>query len=365
MHPRTILLSSAQLLQPVMATTLWLLALISPLAADTFVLKDGSKVDGVILRQDATTYTLEVKIGKSIKDERVVAKANVVQVVRPAPSLAAFAAVRQLLPTPDLLTAADYAHRIHTVEKFVRDYPTSGQLQEAQACLSALKAEAKEVLAGGVKLNGKIVPSAERAANRYAVDAQVQKLKILKWSSEGNALQALRAFAAMEQNFRNVTAYTELVPRILPLITAYLSEAGQSLATLEARVHARKLGLERMPAMDRRDTENAIRQENSALEAQFKKESTAKIGWVTTHPYFKPSLDATVAFAKSELVRLAAIKNPPEVDGGKAYRDAWTLIQAHGDPSQVAAALAAAKAALVPERYLAILEATAAGKADP
>ena len=352
-----------------MAAAFGLLALTLPATADTFVLKDGSKLEGVILRQDATTYTLEVKITKSIKDERVVTKANVVTIERADPGQVSFAALRQLTPTPDVLTAEEYAHMIRAVEKFLRTYPTSTHVTEAKACLSTLKTEANEVLAGGIKLNGKIVPSEQCAANRYEIDAQVLKAKILKQVHELNTLQALRLFSDLDKDFRNTTTYTEFVPQIQQLVASYLAETEQAVATLEARIKARNLGLERMSTMGHRDTENAIAQENSALEARFKKESEAKIGWVTTHPFFKPSLDATVAFAKAELARLAATKNPPELDGGKAFREAWALTQNHGTAAKPAteltAALAAAKTALLPPRYLAILEAAAAGKAAP
>ena len=365
MLQRTIMLPSNNLQLSIVVAALGSLAMVLPGAADTFVLKDGSKLEGVILHQDATSYTLEVQVTKSIKDERVVAKANVVNIERTDPGQVAFVALRQLTPTPDGLTAAQYAPMIRTVEKFLRDYPTSANMAAARAILATLKAEANEVLSGGVKLNGKMVPSEVRTANRYEIDAQVQKLQVLNRIHEANVLQALREFAEMDQDFRNTTVYAGLVPQIQQLITSYLAEVEQSVASLDARIKARELGLERMPAVAHRETENAIQQENAALEARFKKESDAKIGWVTTHPFFKPSLDATVTFAKAELVRLAATKNPPDVDCGKIFRETWALIQEHGDPAAVTTALAAAKTALLPPRYLAILEAAAAGKVAP
>lgn len=358
-QPYPMRFSSTLRIHSLAASLAWLVLTV-PAPADTFVLKNGTKLDGVILHEDATTYTLEVKITKSIKDERKIAKADVVTIEREEPGKAAFAALRNLIPTPDALTAAEYAPKIRLVEKFLRDHPTSSQAKEAQAILATLQSEAQLIGAGALKLNGMIVATAEYQSNQYNLDAVVQAAKIRKLVRESKTLQALRAFTEMGKDFRNTTAYTDLIPLMQQVITAYMDETGQALDTFEARNKAHQLGLERMPTMDRRSTEAAIQQENAAIEAQFTRETTAQTGWVTVYPLFKPSLDATMIFAKQELARLAAAKSAPAVDGGKTFREALALIQGHGAPASITAAITAAKTALLPQRYLAILEAAAA-----
>jgi hypothetical protein len=71
-------------------------------------------------------------------------------------------------------------------------------------------------------------------------------------------------------------------------------------------------------------------------------------------------LEDTVKFCEQELTRLGAAQTALGVDGGKAYRDAWTATHG-GNAAAVSAALAAAKTAAVPARYLAPLEAAAKG----
>jgi len=340
----------------VLAASLTWLTLTLAAPADTFVLKDGSKLDGVILHEDATTYSLEVQITQSIKDERKITKADVVKVEREDPSQAAFAALCHVTPTPDALRAAEYAPKMRLVEEFLRDYPTSSHVKAAEAILATLQSEARAVGAGAIKINRLIVAAADYKANQYELDAVLRAAKIRQWVKESMMLAALRAFAEMDKDFRNTTAYTELVPWMQQVIPAYLEEVSQSLATLETRTKERNLGLERMAPIDRRSTETAIQQENAAIEAQFKRETAAQTGWVTVDPFFKPALDATLAFAKQELARLAATKSAPQVDGGKIFREAWILIQGHSEPAKVIQAITAAKAALVPPRYLTLLE---------
>ena len=90
-------------IRPITAS-LWILALTLPAVADTFFLKDGTTMEGKILRQDATAYFVEVNVTKSIKDERSIAKADVVKVEREQPDLIAFVELSKLIPAPDLLT---------------------------------------------------------------------------------------------------------------------------------------------------------------------------------------------------------------------------------------------------------------------
>lgn len=102
----------------------------------------------------------------------------------------------------------------------------------------------------------------------------------------------------------------------------------------------------------------SIKEEDTLIEARYKAEKDAKQNWVTISPFHKPSLEDTVKLCEQELVRLGAVQTVLGVDGGKAYRDAWTAVQG-GNAAAAASAPAAAKTAAVPARYLAPLEAAA------
>ena len=302
---------------------------------------------------------IEVKVTKNIRDERVIAKADVEKIERVRPDKLAFAALEKLIPTPDLLTSADYAKRIRTVEQFVAKYRLSANLKDAKEMLATLKSEANEILAGGIKLNGKIIPAAEYQANAYDIDARIQEAQIRRLASDLKYLQTLRTFINFERNFRHTASYRALIPLINQVITSHMAEAGQLLATFEAREKERKTGLDRMPRAARRLTENAIREENATMEAQFIKEKDARIGWVSVHPFCKSTLDETMVFGQQELARLATVRDEPVVDGGKAFRDTLRLIQSKGEAAAITTAITAAKAAMLPARYIAILEAAA------
>ena len=338
-----------------------LLFLTLPAFADTIILKDGTKLEGKILRQDATNYYVEVSVTKSIKDERTIAKADVTKVERVKPDLVAFEQLTKLVPAPDLLTNEEYGQRVRAFEKFTTEHRDSDKLKEAKAMLAALKIEANEVLAGGVKMSGKIIPPAEYRSNAYDIDSRIQEAKIRALVKQGRYLQALRTFSDFSRDFRNTSAHAALVPLINQVINTYLAEVGETLASYDARVKERATGLTRMPSDNRTETENAIREETVAIEARFKAEQDAKIGWVTTDPFFKPSLDETVNFGKQEINRLASLEKTPAVDAGKVYREALATIQGKVDASAASNAINAAKTAMIAPRYITILETAARG----
>lgn len=328
--------------------------------AEKFVMKDGTVFEGTILREDAASYFVEVQVTKSIKDERTLSKAEVVRVEREQPDLKAFAEIAGLYPVPDEAGAAEYDRRIKAVERFVKFHRASTKAGEARTMLDKLKSEANEVLAGGIRLGGRVVPAAEYRGNAYEFDARVKEAVIRDFAKQGDYLAALRAYSEFSADFRNTTVHAGLQPFVVRLMTEYLAEIQEQVAGYDARVKERQVGLERMDPSGRAATQAAIAEETAAMEVRMKKEKDARVGWVTTDPMFKPSLDETLTFGRQELTRLKSA-GPPAADAGKLYRDALALARGNGDKTAVAAAISAAKAALVPQRYIEKLEAAAGG----
>jgi hypothetical protein len=340
---------------------LCLLGISIPCLADTFNLKDGTSLEGVILSDAGDSYVIEVQVTKSIKDERKILKTDVAKIIRDEPDLKAFEPISKLVPTPDMLTADEYSRNIATVEKFLKTYPTSGQSKSAKTILETLKSESAQVSAGGIKLNAKMVTPDEYQANAYDLDARVQEAKIRSFIAGNQFLPALRVYVDFDRDYRNTLSYGALLTIMKQVIQTHVEEAKQSLATLDARTKERAIGIQRMPLEDRKITEDAIKSENAELEAFYKAEKNAKQNWPTTSPFHKASLEDTVKFGQAELIRLNAVKTAMGVDGGKSYREAWAAIHSGANAAAVTAALASAKAAGVPARYLAPLEAVAKG----
>lgn len=338
---------------------LWFWLLTLPGLADTFLMKDGTEIMGNMLKQDSTSYVVEIQFAKGIKDERVIAKSDVVSIVREKPDVVAFGIIADLFPAPDGLTATQYEQRIHAVEKFLIEHRTSSKYKVAKEMLATLKSEASEILAGAVKLDGKIIPAAEYRANAYEIDARIGAASIKRMIDDARYLEALREFSKFERDFRNTASYDGQVPIIKQVIGVYIAGINQSLSNYDERVKDRQFGLEQMSSADRNQTIHAIEQETMALENRFQAQKAAKIGWVTPHPFHKLSLVETLAYGKRELARLETAKKATVGDGGKAYRDALQLIREGGNKAVVTAAISAAKSAGVSLRYIENLQVAA------
>jgi len=335
---------------------LFSLAILLPATADTFTLNDGSTVEGTIIKEDADSYLIEVQVTSSIKDERKVAKADVAKVARERPDEKAFEKIEKFVPTPDLLTDAGYGERISAVEKFIKDFPSSKHLDKAKAMLATLKSEAPLVASGGVKINGGIISPENYQQNTFYLDARVEEAKINLLVAERQYLAALRAFSDFSTNFKGTTSLAALTPVMQRLMANQVAEAKQLLATFDDRVKKRDIGLERMAADDRRITENAIKEEDKAIEARFKAEKAAHIIWVVPSPFNKSTLDEIVRSGEAEIKRLETSSTVLGNDSGKLWREAMSLIKNGGSANDISAAIAAARDAGVSAKYMTMLE---------
>ncbi len=342
--------------------TLCYLTISLPCFADTFTLKDGTTLEGTIVSEAGDSYVLDVQVTKSIRDERKVLKTDVVKISREQADLKAFEALAKLVPTVDLMSADEYQAKIVLVQKFLKANPSSPKVKEAKAILATLEAEAAQVADGGIKFNGKMISPAEYQTNAYDLDARVQEARIRTLVSDNQFLPALRLYVDFDRDFRTTLSYGSLAPLMIQVIQNEVTEAKQALSTMPARIKERDLGLQRMTPEDRTTTEAAIQEETAAIEAAYKAEKDAKQKWFTTTPFHKASLEETVKVGQAEIVRLSAVKTVLGVEGGKAYREAYTAVNTGAPAAAVTAALATAKTALVPARYLAPLEAAAKGR---
>ncbi len=338
---------------------LCLLGASMPALAETFKLKDGSTVEGTILRETADSYVLEVQVTKSIRDERTIPKADVASFVRAEPDAKDYESISGLLPTPDMLTADQYAVKIAAVQRFIQKHPTSSKLKTAKTTLETLKSESAQLAAGSIKIGGKMVSPADYQANAYDFDARVKETRIRDFVNDNEFLPALRLFVEFDRDYRNTLAYGALITMMKQVIQHQVEEAKETLLTLDARTKERNSGLQRMAFEDRKKTEEAIKEETSGIEALYKAEKNAKQPWPTTSPYHKASLEDTVKFGQAELVRLNGVKTILGLDSGRSYREVWNALQTGANAATVTTAIANAKAAGVPPRYLEPLEARA------
>lgn len=324
--------------------------------AGTIHLKDGTTLEGSVLREEGDSYVLLVNVTENIKDEKIIAKADVKKIVADQPDLLAFAEIEKFVPVPDLASEAEYQRRIALVEAFLKEHRRSPKTRAANELLSTLKEEANQIGGGGIKIRGKIITPAEYRANAYELDATAQEIIIRALVANGRKLEALRKFTLFDRDFRNTAPFKEILPLMRQVVISHSAEATQYLATLDQRIEKRRIGLERMSITDRAATERAIEEENNSIEILVRTEKDSKVGWVTPHPFSKLALAETERFAKQELSRMAKLSSSPFVDGGKIYRETYQAIANASDQASVRQNMQEAKSARLPAKYMEILQ---------
>lgn len=330
------------------------LILLSALAqAETFVLKDGSKIEGRIIEETPTQYLLEIRVSASIKDRRTIAKADVTSVIKPDPAEEAYQALRKQLPMPDNASAEHYDALLDSqVLPFLKNFPKSPKVAEVKKLRDELSAERNQIAAGGVRIGGTVYAAADREANAYDLDALLAAAEIRLRAQRGELTSALRLFDAFERDFAASSHYRETAQFATRILNSYREAIQQDLNGYDNRVAARQLGLQRIPIEERRRSEELIEAENKAYLAQLDKEKASNTLWPTLHPYHPEPMRATLQTIATQLGRLQAIKFDELPDGGKAFRDAWRAAAHPSTEADLKVAIATMQTAKIPARYL-------------
>lgn len=329
---------------------------ISNALADSFELKDGTKFEGTILREEGSDYIIQVQVTKSIKDERRIPKADVVSQVAEKKDETAFPEIAKLIPAPDLLDAAGYDARIRKVEAFIKEFPQSPKNVEVRKIHDTLETERAVITEGGIKFEGKMVSAAERAPKAYALDASILASSLKAAVEAGDVLTALRTWSKLETNFAGSTAYRENIPFIVKVMRAHLGNVTTTLNGLDARVKARASGLAGMNGNDRTRSEQAIQEEQDAYLARVAREKADGIKWMSLDPYVKVPLEETKRMLDSEIRRLTNLDPGNLRNTEEAYEEAYaTVTKPEATPQEIQTALSKARSANLPAAYVELL----------
>jgi hypothetical protein len=339
---------------------------IASVSADTFELKDGTKLEGTILKEEGSDYIIRVQVTKTIKEERRVPKANVVNQIAEQKDETEFAEIAKLVPTPELQTAEAYKGQLSKVEAFIKKYPQSPKKAEALKVLSVLEKEFDVVEAGGIKFRGELISAADRKPKAYALDAGIQAATMKAAAEQGDLLTALRAWTKLETGFPGSSAYRESIPFAVRVMKSQLSTVSASLAGFDARTKQRTDGLAALTGADRSISEAALKEEQDAYKARLEKDKAAGHKWPPLDPYVKAPQEETKRSLESEIKRLESLNTSQLPKTEEAYETAWTAVtKAGATPQEISTALSAASSASLPPAYLDLLKnATSAAPAN-
>ncbi len=328
--------------------------------ADTVVLKNGDKIEGKILREDAAGYVVEIKIG-TIRDEKTFARADVSFVEKEKADEKAFIEIEDLVPAPELLGKAGYDARIAKIAEFVKSYPDSSKVADAKKMLEILNAELAIVQAGGIKFGEEMVAPADYEANAYDYDVKIAEKQIKDAVARRDLLGALRMFSEYGERFGEPEGYQGTAVLMLQVLQAYRLNLEENIASFAKRTEKRQAGLASMAADDRAKTERALKEQMEKVQKNFEDEKAAGQKWTTPDSFHKDSMDEALRQVVTETARLEGRPSavPLEVPLPEAYRQAWAKL-ASGTDEDKKKVLDEAKTNRLTEFYLAKLKERAA-----
>ncbi len=325
---------------------------IASAAADSFELKDGTKFEGTIVKEEGTDYIIQVQVTKTIKDERRIPKANVVSQVAEKKDETEFAKLAGMLPVPDMQNEEAYTTSIMALEKFVKAYPKSPKTKEVLKMIDVLESEKALVVDGGVKFGGKMIPASERAPKAYGLDASMILAAVKDGGEKDQTIAALRMWTTLETGYPGSKAYQENIPYAISLMKQHLATVTSTLAGLDARVKARAAGLAGMSEGDRARSQAAINDEQDAYLARVAKEKAAGIKWPSLDPHVKVPLEETKRQAENDIRRLSSIDTSTLPKTEEAYETAYAAITKATTKQEVDSALSTARSSNMPQAYL-------------
>jgi hypothetical protein len=338
--------------------------LVMPAAADKFELKDGSTIEGTIVKEEGSDYIISVQVTKSIKDERRIPKATVVRQFTEQKDETAFAELAKFIPAPDLQPAETYEAQLVKVEAFIKAHKDSPRRKEVDKIYDTLQDELAVVKSGGVKFGGKMISADQRAPKAYALDASILASNIKKAGDRNELLTALREWSRLEKDYQGSKAYRDTIPYAVNLMKAHLANVNTSLSGYDAAVKQRETGLSRMSQEERRRSEEAIAEEKAQYTARIEKEKADGVKWFSLSPYAKTQLDDAKRNLDTEIRRLGTLDttNLPKTE--EAYEEAYKAVTTPGaTKQQIDSALSKVRGSTMPAAYLEIL--TKAAPAAP
>ncbi|MBB5352093.1 flagellar biosynthesis regulator FlaF [Haloferula luteola] len=324
--------------------------------ADTFKMKDGTKLEGTIISETSESYVALIQVTESIRDQRTLLKSDVVSVIRESADEKAFPAVKELVPTPDLLPAEDYEARIKEAEAFLSSYPDSIHEFAAKKVLKTLQEEYESVKKGAKKIDGKWVTAAEREGNAYGLDAEMAFNQFKELADSNQYVLALRDWDKLAKNFPTTQGYKDSVPVAQKLIKDLHKRLGDEVRSFDERKVKRNEDFKKIPTQDKPRTKKAIQDEMAAYETKLAAEKKAGERWISVNVWHLEGMREMRNTLAQEFQKLKDFKASDIPDGDKAYAEAWKTLKGNPEPETAAAALKSAKDAGVPASYMKTLE---------
>lgn len=296
------------------------------LQADILVLKNGSRVEGNILKESPEAIQMRYRLTPKIWDEKSFPMADIQQVIKQTPQEVEVVELRKVMPTADLLTADKYEQLIQDrLRPFVNKYKGTPEATEVEKIISDLQAEKAKVAAGQVKLEGKWLTVEEAKAEQFNIEA-FQLLKAIRAKvAEGKWSEALReydTFLRQSPALRGTKYYPMVISEARTALDSWAPVLAKMATEQPLLKKAREDGLKALEETERAKTKAAIATEVATLKADAQAARNNRLRWIDPNKYDNVGIQTTQKEVLSEKARLQAI----DLDALKVQNEAFGVV---------------------------------------
>lgn len=281
-----------------------------PLRSDEIKLKSGQTLTGRITYEASDIVKIEIPISASIKETKVIGRADIASIVKDAPDDVEFNKIQTLVPTASLVAVDAYRKMLETgPDAFLKNFPGSRHTPKVKEIRAILADELDKVERGFMKLDGEWLSPQDKVAYKELIESKIRLLR-MESSAKGNnfsqLIAAMREFEVLEENYFGSPAFpkaVELAKQVVPVL-------GRQLQTMAASVDYQNAEYEKSLAAStpeaRVQLTAARAREDKSYADSVAADKKAGVKWLQFNPRNKQGIEEALRLAAAELPRIQA-----------------------------------------------------------
>ena len=282
----------------------------SSLRADEIKLKSGQTLNGRITYEAADIVKIEIPISASIKETKIIGRADIETIVKDAPDDVEFNKIQKLVPTASMVNVDAYRKMLETgPDAFLKNFPDSKHLPKVKEIRATLADELDKVERGFMKLEGDWLSPQDKVAYKELVESKIRLLRMesnVKGNNYNNFIAAMREFEVIEENFSGSPAF----PKAIELAKQVVPALGRQLQSMAAAVDYQNAEYEKAMAGSTPESRLQLtaprEREDRNYADSVAADKKAGIKWVQFNPRNKQGIEEALRLAATELGRIQA-----------------------------------------------------------
>ena len=296
---------------PLLSLCLSLGAGLSLSNADEVKLKSGETLNGHITFEGDDIIKMEISISASIKETKVIGRADIATIVKDAPDDVEFNKVQSLVPSPPLTSAENLRKMLETgPDSFLKNFPGSIHVPKVKEIRETLAADLDKVERGYLKVEDDWYSPQDKVDYKELIDSRIRLLRMRNFGNSqniGNLIAALREFEVIEENFVGSPAY----PQAVELAKEIIPRLGRTLQGMSSSVEYQNAEYEKALAGSTPETQVQLRAaraaEDKSISDRIAADKKDGVKWIQLNARSKQAIDEYIRLAANELSHLQTL----------------------------------------------------------